>query len=302
MADINSITFQHILFFLKIVECGTMSRAAEELHVTPSLLSQKTAQLEEIIGLKLFKRIKQRLILTDAGRQLATDFKDVSSRMEYVLDSAYERFGRTRPLTVGFTNYQGHSTIGRVMGEFRNTHDISVAIELLPRTQLQENFMNGMIDIICMADFDKLCMDNRLVCHKAGSIQFACVVNANSVLARKKSLSFEELDGAICILPEHQKNSAFLEELKKKLSAENAKMIFQFHGGDILTVKQLIRHNSNYITFAGVHADDNDSELIPFFLGMEYPFIVAHYVTASPDIYSYAETIYNSLSVNNGFV
>ena len=47
----------------------SFTRAAEELFVTPGAVSQQVKALETDLGLKLFNRERQRLVITEAGRE-----------------------------------------------------------------------------------------------------------------------------------------------------------------------------------------------------------------------------------------
>ena len=53
--------------FVAVAEIGNVSRAAEILHMTQSPLSRQIAQLEDDLGICLFRRERQRLYLTDEG-------------------------------------------------------------------------------------------------------------------------------------------------------------------------------------------------------------------------------------------
>jgi len=48
----------------------SLTKAAEELHVTPAALSHQVRGLEEMLGVRLFARLPRALALTDAGRKL----------------------------------------------------------------------------------------------------------------------------------------------------------------------------------------------------------------------------------------
>ena len=50
---------------------GSISGAAEELHVTHSAISQQVKGLEDALGVKLFGRSGRNVVLTSAGRELA---------------------------------------------------------------------------------------------------------------------------------------------------------------------------------------------------------------------------------------
>ena len=154
MIDYTGLTFQHLQYFITISEQGTMSRAAEILHVSPSLLSQKISQLENIIGIQLFRRLKQRLYLTEAGQQLLMDFRDILFQLNRALDSAREQYSITRPLTIGFTNYQSSRSVEIFLEELHKRFpDISFSAEILPRRRLLEDFEDRKIDIIFSCRF-----------------------------------------------------------------------------------------------------------------------------------------------------
>src|SRR5687768_7318100 len=56
--------------FVAVADLGSVSRAAEQLHVTQPALSRQIANLESELGLKLFDRVGRRLLLTSEGAQL----------------------------------------------------------------------------------------------------------------------------------------------------------------------------------------------------------------------------------------
>lgn len=64
---------RHVRTFVTVAEVGTVSRAAERLHVAQPALSRQIAQLEDELGLKLFDRVGRRLLLTSGGEQLLND-------------------------------------------------------------------------------------------------------------------------------------------------------------------------------------------------------------------------------------
>ncbi|MBL4916439.1 LysR substrate-binding domain-containing protein [Szabonella alba] len=67
MRDINLKATEH---FEAVARLGSVTRAAEELMVSPSAVSQQIRQIEAQLGVKLFRREKQRLILTLDGDRL----------------------------------------------------------------------------------------------------------------------------------------------------------------------------------------------------------------------------------------
>src|SRR3974377_81547 len=59
----------------------SFTRAAEELCVTPGAVSHQAKALEWELGIKLFNRERQRLIITDAGRDYLTVVRDAFDRV-----------------------------------------------------------------------------------------------------------------------------------------------------------------------------------------------------------------------------
>jgi LysR family glycine cleavage system transcriptional activator len=59
----------------------SFTRAAEELSVTQGAVSHQVKALEDTFGLKLFQRERQRLFLTDAGREYLAVVRDAFDRI-----------------------------------------------------------------------------------------------------------------------------------------------------------------------------------------------------------------------------
>ncbi|MBF0762863.1 LysR family transcriptional regulator, partial [Dysgonomonas mossii] len=77
-----------------------LTRAAEELHVTQTAVSQHIRNLEDRLGKPLFRRLPRGLALTDEGLALLPALADAFGRIERALAQC----GDTRPrevLTVG---------------------------------------------------------------------------------------------------------------------------------------------------------------------------------------------------------
>ena len=62
------LNYTHLLYFWTTVREGTVTKAAETLHLTPQTISGQLKLLEEAVGEKLFYRSGRGLALTDTGR------------------------------------------------------------------------------------------------------------------------------------------------------------------------------------------------------------------------------------------
>lgn len=66
-------TIQELRALVACAELGSASRAAEALNLTQSAVSRAIRSLEDRLGVRLFRRVRQRLLLSDAGRAMVRD-------------------------------------------------------------------------------------------------------------------------------------------------------------------------------------------------------------------------------------
>ena len=76
------LTFHQLRLLLAVSREGSVSRAAQRLHLTQPTLSAQLRQLAEQVGLPLFERVGRRLHLTAAGRVVL----DTANRVEQELE------------------------------------------------------------------------------------------------------------------------------------------------------------------------------------------------------------------------
>ena len=63
---------RNLITFLKIVETGSFSKAAEQLRYSQSTVTVQIQQLEEELHVQLFDRIGKKIYVTEKGRELET--------------------------------------------------------------------------------------------------------------------------------------------------------------------------------------------------------------------------------------
>jgi DNA-binding transcriptional LysR family regulator len=68
---------RHLRTFVTVAEQGTVSKAALSLRVAQPALSRQIADLEVELGIKLFDRIRRRLVLTGEGERLLADCRNI---------------------------------------------------------------------------------------------------------------------------------------------------------------------------------------------------------------------------------
>ena len=82
--------FQQLSAFKAVYELGTMTAAAELIHITQPAISRLIASLEQQLGFALFQRIKGRLLPTDQGRAFYVEVAKAFLAMDGLHDSAQD--------------------------------------------------------------------------------------------------------------------------------------------------------------------------------------------------------------------
>lgn len=103
------ITLRHLRIFDAVASHGSISRAANEVHLTQPAVSMQMKQLEEQIGLALVEQIGRRMCLTEAGQALRIHARDIAGRI-VELNTSMEQFrglerGLLRLALVSVANY-----------------------------------------------------------------------------------------------------------------------------------------------------------------------------------------------------
>lgn len=123
--------------FVRIVEAGSITRAAEQMNTVKSAISKRLTDLEKRLGVSLLKRTTRRQTLTDAGqdyyRQCVRILDDIYEVETALSDEQTALSGRIRlaaPITFGLMH------LGPAIREFNQLNpDIIFDIEFNDRQQ-----------------------------------------------------------------------------------------------------------------------------------------------------------------------
>ncbi len=133
-----------LLLFARIVEAGSLSRAAERVRLPKSTVSRRLALLEQRLGERLLQRTTRKLVVTEFGASLFEHARAVAEQVEAAGALAQHRqgqpSGRLRLSVPGdFANIGLHEVIAR----FIERHPaVSLEMDLSPRRVdlIAENF------------------------------------------------------------------------------------------------------------------------------------------------------------------
>lgn len=161
--------------FLAILREGNLTRAAERLHLSQSALSSQLRQLEEELGLSLFRRSPRGMEASEAARELLP-------LVEGVLEAA-ERLGQKarllsrssgETLTIGLNTDPGFLRVGAVNRRLASLHEelnvIFVASQSVRAAQL---LRQGQVDL---AFFYGAVNDPDIHCRRLAEVRFCVVI------------------------------------------------------------------------------------------------------------------------------
>lgn len=107
-----------VLYFMRVVECGSFSGAARELFLSQSAISQQITLLEDEVGIALFDRSGYKPILTEGGRHFYDECRRIQAECSELIESLKEGEEKIR---IGFTGIYENRKIIKLVNEFRQT-------------------------------------------------------------------------------------------------------------------------------------------------------------------------------------
>ena len=143
------LTFRQLEVFVAIARAGSFRRAAEALHLSQPALSQHVAELERVLGARLFDRLNRAVKLTEAGRILEDHahrlFATVASAREVIADLGGLKRGS---LVVGASTTPGIYVLPRVIAAFRDRYPgINLAVQIGNSALIEERIRANELDL-----------------------------------------------------------------------------------------------------------------------------------------------------------
>ena len=190
-------------YFLAVAREENITRAAALLHLTQPTLSRQLMQLEEELGVELFRRSQHRIILTEAGmllRRRAQEIVELSEKTQRELRPAEELSGS---IAIGSGDLQAMGYLAERLTAFQRRHPrISYELYSGNSEEIQERIEQGLLDLglllepVDLAKYEILRLPVRE--------RWGVLVPETSPLARRDSVTPEDLAGEPLILTARQ--------------------------------------------------------------------------------------------------
>lgn len=109
--------------FVKIVETGSVSRAARAMGVSKSTVSERLAQLERLVGQPLVARSTRKMSITTAGRRIYGEFRKTAAHLRTLEGSDNSGKPVAEPLRIASTTDIGAVEVAQVLADYCVKHE-----------------------------------------------------------------------------------------------------------------------------------------------------------------------------------
>jgi len=158
---IDQLNLNHLRIFQAVLRAKSVTAAAQELHLTQSGVSQHLKAFEEMLGVKLFDRIKGRMVPTAEAQALFERCQRSLSDIEQALLEAKSGGREVSGLvTVGMPIEFGHNVVLPLLSEFGKLHPlVRFNVRFGFAGTMSEYLVNGEMDFSFV---DDLAIDRRI--------------------------------------------------------------------------------------------------------------------------------------------
>ena len=139
--------FRTLKYFLTVAREENITRAAALLHLTQPTLSRQLMQLEEELGVKLFRRSQHHIVLTEAGmllRRRAQEIVELAEKTARELRPAEEVTGR---ISIGSGDLRSMTYLAKLLAAFHRQHPrVQYEIYSGDSDGIKERIEQGLLD------------------------------------------------------------------------------------------------------------------------------------------------------------
>lgn len=211
-------TIQQLSIFNSLIETKNYARSEEILYISQSNLRRMIKALEKELGVKLFTKKKQELVLSDAGKNFYKYALTILSSCEN-LEKTVETL-RTMPgsqLIIATTSSIAESLMPEIMRRFHKRKDMKnteLIMKLAPSsTNVFDMLKTGEIELAFLYEYDPAL--NYAVC---AYHEYMLVIPRTHPLATKEKITLSDIVGEPFI--SYGKNNSCYHAVKKIFAEE----------------------------------------------------------------------------------
>ena len=163
--------------FVSVASNGSVSKAAEELSVTQSAVSQQVAKLESIVKKGLFIRSRQGVTLTDFGKKLYAEVSPQVKQLELALNSVLDSKKSEGLIKIGASGTITENLLLPVIKKYFEGKNIYIESLMSDKEKIMA-VENGLLDFAIINDYN-LPLASSLYKRRLISLGYGFFYNAN---------------------------------------------------------------------------------------------------------------------------
>lgn len=224
-----------------VTKAKSFSKAAEDLHVTQSAISQSIKNLERKIDVKLFKRSGKKVVLTQEGEKLYALAQNFLSQMEETLDEITDdKTSMSGVVRIGTLTGIGKSWLAPEMLSYADEFkELTVSINLGFQENLVREFENYRLDFLILPEESLPTVGEKSLLGEERSV---LVFPDTPEFQITSKISLEELASYPTILFQEEGDGLYLKWCREKYGQIpkkiNRKYVINSHGNMLQAVQK----------------------------------------------------------------
>lgn len=231
-------TIRLLFIFKTVVECGSITKAAQKLYMSQPAVTHAIQELEERVSITLFDRIGKRLYVSETGKLFYQKTCKLLTMYEE-LESSAQGLEKDTILRVGSSITNANLLLPKLLARFHELYPNPVKVvvdnaknieEKLYRNEVDIAFLEGALSSSQIVELPLFSFDIALFCHrdhhlaKFEEVSLLDLCNETWLLREKGSAIRDTLDSAYLLLDriiepawESVNSQVLIEAVKKNL-------------------------------------------------------------------------------------
>jgi LysR family transcriptional regulator for metE and metH len=183
---------RHLRLVAEIADAGSMTAAADRLHLTQSALSHQLRDIEGRVGTPFFTRLGRRMVLTEAGRRVLDTARRVVADVQRAEDDLRRIAGHTDgSIRVCTECNTGYHWLGPLLTVFRRKHPrVAIHVAADSTSEPLQALLDARVDLAILIDPTR---DKRLRLRPLFDDEMVAIVAKDDSLAKRRWISPEDL-------------------------------------------------------------------------------------------------------------